>query len=189
GPGARGWPGADGEAGLVAARCCRRGPGRGRSDVGSWTAGEREAGCGKWGAWGGEWERGAGRAWSGEWERGAGGAWSGEWERGAGGAGGAGEPHAEVRGVGLTLLMLTPELAGRADLREGCPYGKAEKVHAGVPSGGGGAGAGYGSADRARGRGDRRGCATAGSLGPAGTRAARSASEPGDAFDRPGAGG
>src|SRR5699024_3319708 len=87
---------------------------------------------------------------------------------------------------GLTLLMLTPELAGRADLREGCPYGKAEKVHAGVPSGGGGAGAGYGSADRARGRGDRRGCATAGSLGPAGTRAARSASEPGDAFDRPG---
>src|SRR5699024_9436927 len=90
---------------------------------------------------------------------------------------------------GLTLLMLTPELAGRADLREGCPYGKAEKVHAGVPSGGGGAGAGYGSADRARGRGDRRGCATAGSLGPAGTRAARSASEPGDAFDRPGAGG
>src|SRR5690625_6286151 len=85
--------------------------------------------------------------------------------------------------------MLTPELAGRADLREGCPYGKAEKVHAGVPSGGGGAGAGYGSADRARGRGDRRGCATAGSLGPAGTRAARSASEPGDAFDRPGAGG
>src|SRR5690625_6584091 len=74
--------------------------------------------------------------------------------------------------------MLTPELAGRADLREGCPYGKAEKVHAGVPSGGGGAGAGYGSADRARGRGDRRGCATAGSLGPAGTRAARSASEP-----------
>src|SRR5699024_9103413 len=92
-------------------------------------------------------------------------------------------------GSGLTLLMLTPELAGRADLREGCPYGKAEKVHAGVPSGGGGAGAGYGSADRARGRGDRRGCATAGSLGPAGTRAARSASEPGDAFDRPGAGG
>src|SRR5690625_1051299 len=91
--------------------------------------------------------------------------------------------------IGLTLLMLTPELAGRADLREGCPYGKAEKVHAGVPSGGGGAGAGYGSADRARGRGDRRGCATAGSLGPAGTRAARSASEPGDAFDRPGAGG
>src|SRR5690625_2006851 len=91
--------------------------------------------------------------------------------------------------TGLTLLMLTPELAGRADLREGCPYGKAEKVHAGVPSGGGGAGAGYGSADRARGRGDRRGCATAGSLGPAGTRAARSASEPGDAFDRPGAGG
>src|SRR5699024_6439990 len=71
------------------------------------------------------------------------------------------------RGIGLTLLMLTPELAGRADLREGCPYGKAEKVHAGVPSGGGGAGAGYGSADRARGRGDRRGCATAGSLGPA----------------------
>src|SRR5690625_1783252 len=79
--------------------------------------------------------------------------------------------------------MLTPELAGRADLREGCPYGKAEKVHAGVPWGGGGAGAGYGSADRARGRGDRRGCATAGPLGPAGTRAARSASEPGDAFD------
>src|SRR5699024_6020827 len=36
----------------------------------------------------------------------------------------------EVR-TGLTLLMLTPELAGRADLREGCPYGKAEKVHAG----------------------------------------------------------
>src|SRR5699024_3040318 len=95
----------------------------------------------------------------------------------------------ELVAVGLTLLMLTPELAGRADLREGCPYGKAEKVHAGVPSGGGGAGAGYGSADRARGRGDRRGCATAGSLGPAGTRAARSASEPGDAFDRPGAGG
>src|SRR5699024_7548734 len=83
---------------------------------------------------------------------------------------------------GLTLLMLTPELAGRADLRVGCPYGKAERVHAGVPSGGGGAGAGYGSADRARGRGDRRGCATAGPLGPAGTRAARSASEPGDAF-------
>src|SRR5699024_10285661 len=101
GPGARGWPGADGEAGLVAARCCRRGPGRGRSDVGAWTAGGREAGCGKWGAWSGEWERGAGRAWSGEWERGAGGAWSGEWERGAGGAGGAGEPHAEVRGVSL----------------------------------------------------------------------------------------
>src|SRR5699024_11075112 len=85
---------------------------------------------------------------------------------------------------GLTLLLLTPELAGRADLREGCPYGKAEKVHAGVPSGGCGVGAGYGSADRARGRGDRRGCATAGSLGPAGTRAARSASEPGDAFPR-----
>src|SRR5699024_2405726 len=99
------------------------------------------------------------------------------------------EQVAHLRGHGLTLLMLTPELAGRADLREGCPYGKAEKVHAGVPSGGGGAGAGYGSADRARGRGDRRGCATAGSLGPAGTRAARSASEPGDAFDRPGAGG
>src|SRR5690625_1933838 len=98
-------------------------------------------------------------------------------------------PLPRLRSRGLTLLMLTPELAGRADLREGCPYGKAEKVHAGVPSGGGGAGAGYGSADRARGRGDRRGCATAGPLGPAGTRAARSASEPGDAFDRPGAGG
>src|SRR5699024_1620956 len=94
---------------------------------------------------------------------------------------GVDEPGGDEVAFGLTLLMLTPELAGRADLREGCPYGKAEKVHAGVPSGGGGAGAGYGSADRARGRGDRRGCATAGSLGPAGTRAARSASEPGDA--------
>src|SRR5699024_10495508 len=65
------------------------------------------------------------------------------------------QPGIELRiipcDVGPTLLMLTPELAGSADNREGCHYGKAEKGHAGVPSGGGGAGAGYGSADRARG--------------------------------------
>src|SRR5699024_8721900 len=101
----------------------------------------------------------------------------------------AAESRRRPRESGLTLLMLTPELAGRADLREGCPYGKAEKVHAGEPSGGGGGGAGYGSAARGRGGGDRRVGATAGPLGPAGTRAARSASEPGDAVDRPGAGG
>src|SRR5690625_5192549 len=53
--------------------------------------------------------------------------------------------------TGLTLLMLTPEMAGRADLREGCRYGKAEEVYAGVPPGGCCAGAGYGSSDRARG--------------------------------------
>ena len=45
--------------------------------------------------------------------------------------------------VGLTLVMLTPEMAGRGGLREGCRYGKAEKVYAGVSSGGCGSGAGY----------------------------------------------
>src|SRR5699024_5824827 len=91
--------------------------------------------------------------------------------------------------IGLTLLMLTPELAGRAGMRAGWTYGEAETVHAGVVSGGGDAASGYASADGARGRGDRRGCATAGSVAPRGTRASRSASEPGGAFDRSGAGG
>src|SRR5699024_7228802 len=57
---------------------------------------------------------------------------------------------------GLTLLMLTPEMAGRAGLREGCRHEQAEEVHAGVPPRGSSFGAGYGSADRACGRGDRR---------------------------------
>lgn len=68
---------------------------------------------------------------------------------------------------GHTLLMLTPEIAGRAGLRDGCRHEQAEEVYAGVPPRGSGSGAGYGPADRACGRGDRRGRAVAGPLGPA----------------------
>src|SRR5690625_7700432 len=87
-------------------------------------------------------------------------------------------------GSGLTLLMLTPEIAGRVGLRDGCRHEEAEEVHAGVPPRGSSSGAGYGPADRACGRGDRRGRAAAGPLGPARTRAPGPGTGPGSAVSR-----